>query len=301
MKEIIYIQEMERMIKMNKFDFIATVVVNNANPNGDPLAGNMPRTDSRGYGEMSDVSIKRKIRNRMQNLDKDIFVQSRDRTEDGYSSLQERFEAYFKELNIDIKQESETVIVEKMCQKWLDIRTFGQVIAFGKKFTSGIRGPVSISIAKSLDPVSINSMQITRSTNGVAAKGSARSSDTMGTKHFVEFGVYVITGSINSYFSEKTGFSEDDVETIKECLRTLFVNDTSSARPEGSMEIKDIFWFEHSNKIGNVSTAKIKDLLLYNNDETIKESYKDYNIHLNEEALNRYVEEGLKYTKIEGI
>lgn len=106
----------------------------------------------------------------------------------------------------------------------------------------GIRGPVSISIAKSIEPIEITTMQITKSISGMEpAAGKTRSADTMGTKHFVDHGVYVVNGSINSYFAEKTGFDQGDVETIKECIKTLFLNDVSSARPDGSMEVKDIF------------------------------------------------------------
>lgn len=292
---------MKRMIS-NKVDFIATIEVNNSNPNGDPLAGNMPRTDSKGYGEISDVCLKRKVRNRMQDQGCEIFVQARDRTEDGKSSLQERFEDYFKEQDIKIEPANEVTIERLMNERWLDVRSFGQVVAFTKKFSLGIRGPVSISIAKSLDPIEINTMQITRSTNGVKPKGnSSRSSDTMGTKHSVEFGVYILFGSVNVNFSERTGFSQDDLSILKESIRSLFVNDVSSARPDGSMEMKDIFWFTHKSKIGDVSSAKVKDLLVWNQDDSLKETYDDYNIHLDEEKLTEYQEKGLQVEHFEGL
>ena len=279
----------------NKIDFIATVVVNNANPNGDPLAGNMPRTDSKGYGEMSDVSIKRKIRNRMQDMGNEIFVKSRDRVDDDFYSLEERYMEYFKGNKNDLE-------VEKgVMEKWMDVRTFGQVITYEKK-SVGIRGPVSIGIAKSLDPIEITSMQITRSTNGMKPKNEkSRSSDTMGTKHVVEFGTYVIHGAINCFYAERTGFDQYDLRVIKEAIQTLFINDASSARPEGSMEVKDIFWFEHSSKIGNVSSAKIKGLLQWDDENDMKEKYEDYNIHLNEDQLEEYKGLGLKVERLEGI
>ncbi|MFD2829993.1 type I-C CRISPR-associated protein Cas7/Csd2 [Corticicoccus populi] len=279
----------------NKIDFIATVVVNNANPNGDPLAGNMPRTDSKGYGEMSDVSIKRKIRNRMQDLGHEIFVKSRDRVDDDHYSLESRYNEFFKGNKNDIEVEKEAM------EKWLDVRSFGQVITFDKK-SIGIRGPVSVSIAKSLEPIEITSMQITRSTNGMEPKsGKSRSADTMGTKHVAEFGTYVIYGAVNCFYAERTGFDEKDLSVIKEALRTLFINDASSARPEGSMEVRDIFWFKHSSKIGNVSSAKIKNLLEWNNDSDMKERYENYNIHLNTEKLEEYKSLGLEVEQLEGI
>ncbi len=283
----------------NKIDFMVTVEVENANPNGDPLNGNMPRDDINGYGEISDVCIKRKIRNRMQDMEYDIFVQSNDRLKDGFKSLESRFDNEFdKKLKI-----SDDEVEKRSCEKWLDVRSFGQVMTYQKR-SIGIRGPVSISLAKSLSPVTNQTMQITRSTNGMtAAEGKARSSDTMGSKNFVEYGVYLIKGSINVFFSERTGFTEEDSKVIKEALRTLFVNDMSSARPEGSMQVKEIFWFNHNNKLGVASSAKIFDLLEYENIEFVdgKIKYEDYNINLNEEKLKEYKEKGLSVEVLEGM
>ena len=279
----------------NKVDFIMTIEVNNANPNGDPLAGNNPRIDSKGYGEISDVCIKRKIRNRMQDEGYEIFVKSRERQDDGFNSLEERYNEFFK-------GEKDNLVVEKgFNEKWIDVRTFGQVITYEKK-SIGIRGPVSISIGKSLSPIDITTMQIVRSTNGMEAKSqSGRSSDTMGTKHYVEYCVYAIYGSVNCFFAEKTGFDKDDLEVLKESLRTLFINDSSSARPEGSMEVKEIFWFEHSSKLGNVSSAKIRELVTWDKSDSEKDKYEDYNVHINEEVFSKLENEGLNLEIIQGI
>ena len=279
----------------NKVDFIMTIEVNNANPNGDPLAGNNPRIDSKGYGEISDVCIKRKIRNRMQDEGYEIFVKSRERQDDGFNSLEERYNEFFK-------GEKDNLVVEKgFNEKWIDVRTFGQVITYEKK-SIGIRGPVSISIGKSLSPIDITTMQIVRSTNGMEAKSqSGRSSDTMGTKHYVEYGVYAIYGSVNCFFAEKTGFDKDYLEVLKESLRTLFINDSSSARPEGSMEVKEIFWFEHSSKLGNVSSAKIRELVTWDKSDSEKDKYEDYNVHINEEVFSKLENEGLNLEIIQGI
>ncbi len=157
-------------------------------------------------------------------------------------------------------------------------------------------------MAKSLDPVVISTLQITRSTNGMEAKSeSGRSSDTMGTKHFVDYGVYVIKGSINPNFAEKTGFSESDAQIIKESLISLFENDASAARPEGSMRIREVFWFTHSSKLGNVSSARVFDLLEYDKEKQDKDNYEDYSIHLNREKLATYQEKGLKVEILEGL
>lgn len=241
-------------ILKNKIDFVALVSVDRANANGDPLNGNRPRTDYNGFGEMSDVCIKRKIRNRMQDLGYKIFVQSEDRCDDGFGSLSERASSVMK------GEKDREVYARRACETWLDVRTFGQVFAFkdAKGVSVGVRGPVSIHQAVSASPVEVESLQITKSVNGEKAeKGGNRTSDTMGMKHFVRFGLYLIKGSINVQLAEKTGFTEEDALVVKESLRTLFLNDASSARPEGSMEVAKLYWFQHSCKDGQYSSAKI--------------------------------------------
>lgn len=287
----------------NKVDFLITIEVKNANPNGDPLTSNMPRIDSLGYGIISDVCIKRKIRNRMQDQFKendlgegyDIFVKANDRIDDDFKSLEKRYKAYFD------KEKDNEIIEKSMNEKWIDVRSFGQVVTFNKK-SIGIRGPVSISISKSLDPVITETMQIVRSTNGQDA-GEKRSSDTMGSKNFIDYGVYLVQGSVNSFYSERTGFDEKDLKILKEALRTLFINDVSSARPDGSMEIKEIYWFTHSNKLGNVSSAKIKQLVNYDQIDinNTNPSYEDYNFRLDDKKLKEYKDKGLTLEIIEGI
>ena len=263
----------------NKIDFAALISVTNANGNGDPLNGNRPRADYNGFGEISDVCIKRKIRNRMQDMGKAVFVQSEDRCEDGYGSLSERASAALKEIK-DRKTYAETA-----CEKWLDVRTFGQVFAFkdAKGLSVGVRGPVSIHQAVSISPVEIESMQITKSVNGEKnEKGDTRTADTMGMKHFVRFGLYEIKGSINVQLAEKTGFSEEDAEIVKECLRTLFVNDASAARPDGSMEVVKLYWWKHNCKEGQYSSAQVhRSLAVKQTDPSVPpQSVKDYTITL---------------------
>lgn len=245
-------------ILQNKIDFTVLVKVTNANPNGDPLNGNRPRVTYSGKGEISDVCIKRKIRNRLQDMGEAVFVQSADRSDDGFTSLSERASE-----NIKVYKNADDY-ARQACEKWIDVRSFGQVFAFKNKdkkegVSVGVRGPVSIHQALSCSAVDINSMQITKSVNGEPAEG--RSSDTMGTKHFVEFGLYRVKGSINVQLAEKNGFTEEDAEKIKEALRTLFVNDASAARPDGSMEVVSVYWWKHNNKIGQYSAAKVYDSL----------------------------------------
>lgn len=231
----------------NKIDFVALISVTRANGNGDPLNGNRPRTDYNGFGEISDVCIKRKLRNRMQDMGQPIFVQSADRSDDGCGSLSERAASVLK----GIKDRDQYAALA--CRTWLDVRAFGQVFAFkdAKGLSVGVRGPVSVHQAVSLSPVEVESLQITKSVNGEKKeKDESRASDTMGTKHFVRFGLYEIKGAINVQLAEKTGFTEEDAETVKECLRTLFVNDASAARPDGSMEVVRLFWWKHNCRDG---------------------------------------------------
>lgn len=263
----------------HKIDFLALVSVTKANGNGDPLNGNRPRVDYNGIGEISDVCIKRKIRNRMQDMGYAIFVQSDDRCDDGFKSLSERAAA----ATAGIKDRE--AYAQLACEKWMDVRSFGQVFAFKKEkngVSVGVRGPVSIHQALSLSPVEVESLQITKSVNG--EPGEKRASDTMGMKHFVRFGLYEIKGSINVQLAEKTGFSQEDAQVVKECLRTLFVNDASSARPEGSMEVVKLYWWEHNCKDGQYSSVKVhrsvhvtaKDIAALPN------SVEDYTITLDE-------------------
>lgn len=237
----------------NKIDFVVLASVTMANSNGDPLNGNRPRTDYNGFGEISDVCVKRKLRNRMQDLGEKIFVQSDDRCDDGFKSLSERAGATMGK----IKDREE--YARLACERWTDVRSFGQVFAFKSNdknnVSVGVRGPVSIHQAVSISPVEVHSMQITKSVNGEPSE--TRAADTMGMKHMVRFGLYKIKGSINVQLAQKTGFSEEDAALVKECLRTLFENDASAARPEGSMEIYKLYWWEHNCPTGQYSSAKV--------------------------------------------
>lgn len=239
----------------NKIDFAVLVTVNNANPNGDPLNGNRPRENYDGYGEISDVCIKRKIRNRLQDMGESIFVQSDERCVDGYKSLSDRAKGY-EPLQKALKAKDSNAYAKAACEKWIDVRAFGQVFAFKDDSVSvGVRGPVSIHSAFSLSPIDINSMQITKSVNNETK--DKKSSDTMGMKHKVDFATYLIKGSINHQLAEKTGFTNEDAEKVKEALRTLFINDTSSARPDGSMEVRKLYWWKHNSPIGQYSSAQV--------------------------------------------
>lgn len=288
----------------HKIDFAIIIAVNNANPNGDPLNGNRPRTDFAGNGEITDVCLKRKIRDRLQEAGETIFVQSDEKKTDGMTSLKNRaydedvglgknaFEANKKE-NIEAKRDE---TAQKACEKWFDVRAFGQVFAFKADTKSAdgvsipIRGPVSIQSAFSLQPVDITSTQITKSVSG-EGDGTKKGSDTMGMKHRVDKGIYVTYGAITPQLAERTGFSDADADKIKEILPKLFEGDASSARPEGSMQVKKVIWWEHSSKSGQHSSAKVH--------RSLKELLDD-NGEFDEDAL-KSVLEGLEPEIIEGF
>lgn len=265
-----------------KIDFAILISVENANPNGDPLCGNRPREDYDGYGEISDVCLKRKIRNRLIDMNESVFVQSNDHRVDSYKSLKTRAEGC-EELNAvkNGKNTDQDEFARIACEQWLDVRSFGQVFAFKKDTVSvGVRGPVTISIAKSVSPVDIISMQIVKSVN--SEDTAERASDTMGMKHRVAFGLYLTKGSINCQLAEKTGFSDEDAEKIKEAMRTLLENDASSARPEGSMEVCALYWWEQEGKTPKYSSAKVQRSLQV----TLKEGvikpkrFEDYDVQV---------------------
>lgn len=274
-----------------KIDFIGLIEVNRANPNGDPLSENMPRTDFEGYGEISDVALKRKIRNRLQDMGERIFVQSDERRDDNYASLRERAEAD-EDLNKAAKNKDREAFAKRACELWIDTRAFGQVFAFkkggdAKGLSVGVRGPVSIREAVSQNIVTISHSQITKSVNSEGGEGG-KSSDTMGMKYRVDFGVYKFAGSINVQLSEKTGFSEADAEKIHEALKTLFENDASSARPEGSMVMKRLYWFKHNNKTGQYSSYAV---------------HNSVNLKLKDdvEAPSKFDDYEIEETKLEGL
>ena len=281
------------MAIVNKIDFAVVISVNHANPNGDPLNGNRPRQTSDRLGEISDVALKRKLRNRLLAMGEGIFVQSDDNRVDEYRSLNDRFQSACFASDEDIRKSA--------CNKWFDVRAFGQVFAFKAKDKSkktgnkkskgteggllfggismegdetqnngasdenagsvsiGIRGPVTIQSAYSLTPIVPESIQIAKSVNleTNTANPDKKDSDTMGMKHRVDSAVYVAYGAITPQLASKTGFSDEDATKVKWALQSLFEGDASSARPEGSMEVLHVVWCKHSSPCGQYSSAHV--------------------------------------------
>lgn len=253
----------------HKIDFTVVIGVKNANPNGDPLDSNRPRVSVDGLGEISDVAIKRKIRNRWQDADLPVLIQMQERVTDGRMNIRDRLkasEAVAEVLKLDPKKTPDwkQQIVKAATSSWLDVRAFGQVLPFKKGSDDGldgvsiaVRGPVSIQAAISVKPVLVKEEQITKSIN--LEPGDGKGSDTMGTKTVVPFNVYTFNGSVNTDQAARTGFSEEDANQLKQALLTLFVNDASAARPEGSMAVLKLVWWTHDSKLGKLSPYKVHD------------------------------------------
>lgn len=249
---------------MKRQDFILVFGVENANPNGDPLEGNRPRTNDDGYGEVTGECIRRKIRNRFIHMGLPVFIQSDALCVDEYKSLAERLAAH-KDIYDALKDgKTQKEGIRMACEKWLDVRMFGQIFAFSgvKSTNASVHGAVTICHGTSVDPVMIKDIQIVKSTNGENkddTKGKSR--DTMGSKSIVERGIYVVKGSVNPFFSHKNGVSDEDVSCLKEALATIFENDESCARPAGSMYISNLYWFEQPESSSSIPPHKIYDLL----------------------------------------
>jgi len=299
-----------------KVDFAIIMSVRNANPNGDPLNGNRPRTDYEGLGEITDVCLKRKIRDRLverfmtlpesEKSGQAVFVQSDDRKCDDAKSLKSRAEAALG------KELGGANTAKKACETWLDVRAFGQLFAFksDKKkkgaenegdtgVSIGIRGPVTIHSAFSIDPVSVSSTQITKSVNAEDTKDGKRGSDTMGMKHRVDKSIYVTFGSMNPQLAEKTQFSDKDAAVIKAVLPRLFENDASSARPEGSMSVLKVIWWQHNCAAGQVSSAKVHGSVSVKNDGSF--IFRSESLTVEEDGTIRVGETELKPEIIDGF
>ncbi|MCH4170911.1 MAG: type I-C CRISPR-associated protein Cas7/Csd2 [Lactobacillus sp.] len=259
---------MSNKVLDHKIDFTVVLGVKNANPNGDPLDNNRPRVNADGLGEISDVAIKRKIRNRWQDMKLPVLVQMQERITDGNTNLRDRVkaspqvQAVLEEYNSKKakadKGSLRDPLIKAATESWIDVRAFGQVMPFkDSKYKDGLdgvsiplRGPVTVQAAYSTAPIVVKDEQITKSIN--LEPGDTKGSDTMGMKTVVPFGVYVFNGSINVEQAHRTGFTEDDAAALKEALRTLFVNDSSAARPEGSMAVLKLVWWEHDSQLGKL-------------------------------------------------
>jgi CRISPR-associated protein Csd2 len=266
---------------MNKIDYMVVLEVNNANPNGDMNSGNMPRVDINNIGEISDVCLKRKMRNRLEADGENILIQM-DSPEQSIKDIMDKSSIDFSKSKQEIQDNS--------CKEWFDVRAFGGVFAFKKSkkndsVSVNVRGAMSVSPAFSIDPVEIETSTITKCISGESTDSGKRSSDTVGEKHRVKHGIYTFHGSISSAIADKNGLSTGDVECIKEMLPKLFEDDFSASRPAGSMEVLKVLWWEHKSTGGSCSTGKLVKHVTVNSDGSID---IDPNITISPEIIDGF-------------
>lgn len=264
----------------NRYEFVLLFDVENGNPNGDPDAGNMPRIDPEtGHGLVTDVCLKRKIRNHVA-LAKEgaegfnIYVQEKavlnNTNEMAYKAFELKSESKKLPKNIEDAQK----VTGWMCANFYDIRSFGAVMT--TEVNCGqVRGPVQLAFAKSVEPILSQEISITRM--AVTKKEDLEKERTMGRKHIVPYGLYVAHGFVSAALAEKTGFNEEDLEMLWNALINMFEHDRSAAR--GMMSSQKLFVFKHRDKLGNAPAHKLFDLIdikRKDGSEGPARSFKDY-------------------------
>lgn len=263
----------------NRYEFVVLFDVENGNPNGDPDAGNMPRVDAEtGYGIVTDVCLKRKIRNYVELVKNDapgykIFIKEilNDKLEDAY--LGSGFEKGKKSDEDKVK-----VARDFMCENYFDVRTFGAVMSTGDYPCGVVRGPVQINFAKSIDPIATQEITITRMaiTN---QKDASKGTTEMGKKSFVPYALYKAEGFVSASLAKNvTGFSDDDIELLWEAVINMFEHDHSAAR--GKMVVRKLIVFKHEGVLGNAPSHTLLERIQVKriDDEIPARKYTDYEV-----------------------
>ena len=286
---------MAEVIK-NRYEFTILFDVENGNPNGDPDAGNMPRIDPEtGYGIVTDVCLKRKIRNCIETLCEDkegykIYIKDgvplNDSDNTAYVALGTD-EKKIKELKKD-DPEIDKKICQFMCKNFFDIRTLGAVMTTFVKAALNcgqVRGPVQLGFARSIDPIVTQEVTITRV--AITTKKDAENKSTeMGRKYIVPYALYRVDGYISANLARKlTGFSEDDLALLWQSIINMFEYDRSAAR--GNMAVRELIVFKHASELGNAPAYKLFDTVSVKRKDGVvtARSYNDYEVEVAEEKL----------------
>ena len=271
----------------NRFDFVYMFDVQDGNPNGDPDAGNLPRIDAEtGMGLVTDVCLKRKVRNYVQIAKElsdgfNIFIKEKAVLNDEIDKAHDDSEVK------EIKDAKEKTAAARrfMCKNYYDIRTFGAVMSTGKN-AGQVRGPIQLTFARSVDAVATAEHSITRiavATPGEAEKQNGEN-HTMGRKATIPYGLYVCHGFISANLAQQTGFSEEDLQLFWEALKNMFDMDRSAAR--GLMSAQKLVVFKHDSVLGNAPANKLFDLVkVEKNTDSAPRSFKDYNVTIDKDAL----------------
>lgn len=242
----------------HRIDCVFYVMVKNANPNGDPLADNEPRTDDVG-GFITDVCIKRWLRNMLEATGQKIFVSNNRIEEVDMDNLEVELKNQepVKKMMAAAKKLYDAKLFKRWaCSEYLDVRLFGHVFSYFDENVS-VAGPVTITEATSVSPVYPQAIQITKSVAG--ADTDKVGTDTMGMKYVVPFAMYKVFLSIGGIDIAKTGLTHEDAEAVKTALTNLFEVNKSAAKPAGSMVISDIYWFEHNSLFPNINPACVNE------------------------------------------
>ncbi|MEK0315030.1 type I-C CRISPR-associated protein Cas7/Csd2 [Cohnella sp. 56] len=249
---------MSELLK-NRYEFVLYFDVVNGNPNGDPDAGNMPRIDPQtGYGIVSDVCLKRKVRNYVQ------FARENDEGFDIYVSEgavlnNKQREAYeVNDLKTKDNKDDKLTAQAYMCRRFYDVRAFGAVMDTGDYKCGQVRGPIQLCFSKSEDVILQQEVTITRMAS-TTEKENASENRTMGRKYLVPYGLYRLEGFVSAKFAQKTGFTKDDLDLFFEALRLMFDQDRSASR--GKMSARKLFVFKHDSELGNAPAATLFDLV----------------------------------------
>ena len=291
---------MSEVIK-NRHEFVILFDIENGNPNGDPDAGNMPRIDPEtGYGLITDVCLKRKIRNYVETVKEDepgysIYIKEdvplnrSDNKAFEYLGVNEKTVKELKKKDPD----ADLKIRDFMCRNFYDIRTFGAVMTTFVKASLNcgqVRGPVQLGFARSIDPIVSQEVTITRVAI-TTEKDAENKSTEMGRKNIVPYALYRVEGYISANLARKvTGFSEDDLELLWEAIINMFENDHSAAR--GKMAVRELIVFKHSKELGDCPAYKLFDSVEVKRKEEVvyPRKYQDYTINICEDMIPDTVE-----------
>lgn len=277
----------------NRYDFVILFDVENGNPNGDPDAGNMPRIDPEtGYGLVTDVCLKRKIRNYVEDAKEDaegyrIYIKDQVplQRSDGealtYLGVDKDLKAAKKEdPTLDVK------IRDFMCRNFYDIRTFGAVMTTfvkGNLNCGQVRGPVQLGFARSIDPILPQEITITRIAITTEADAEKKGTE-MGRKYIVPYGLYRAEGYVSANLARKvTGFSEEDLQLLWQAILNMFENDHSAAR--GKMAVRELIVFKHDSELGNAPSYRLFDAVHVQRADgvAVARQYSDYVVTVEED------------------
>lgn len=268
----------------HRYEFVYLFDVMDGNPNGDPDAGNLPRTDSEtGHGIVTDVCLKRKIRNYI----------TISKGEGSPYSIFIKEKAILNDLIAEGKQKGNKKVEEArewMCRNYYDIRSFGAVMTTGEN-CGQVRGPVQITFARSIDPIVTVEHTITRMAVATKAEAEKQNNEnrTMGRKHTVPYGLYRVHGFISAHLAAQTGFSDQDLELLWAALRGMFDHDHSAAR--GLMSARGLFVFKHESPLGNASAHELFDLVNVRKKPNIviPREFSHYEVSFNQDALSKKI------------